>query len=117
MREKQMKEATNYTSEMVAHMVERYSAEPNLQTVQELAEEMNRPVKSIIAKLSREGVYRKQPRLTKTGELPVRKEMLVSMIEGTLGFPVESFGKASKIDLIRLYRKLEELKVAAVGQV
>jgi hypothetical protein len=110
-----MKEATNYTSEMVIRMIEQYTENPTLSTVEALANEFGRPVKSIIAKLSREGVYRKQPRLTKTGEPPVRKEMLVFMIEERLGFPVESFHKASKIDLIRLCRKLEELKTAQNG--
>jgi hypothetical protein len=112
-----MKEATNYTPEMVEIMVQRYKAEPTMDTVEELSEMYGKPTKSIIAKLSREGVYHRKPRLNKAGEPPVRKEMLVSLIEGELGFPVESFAKASKIDLIRLFRKLNELKVAAGGQV
>ena len=38
----------------------------------------NKSVKSIIGKLSREGVYRKQVYKTKSGEVPVTKEQLIS---------------------------------------
>jgi hypothetical protein len=112
-----MKEATSYTPEIVQDMVQQYTAEPTMDTVNALSEQYGKPTKSIIAKLAREGVYQRKPRLNKAGEPPVRKEMLVSLIETELGFPVESFSKASKIDLIRLFRKLNELKVAAGGQV
>ena len=50
----------NYTEEQVELMVEQYKAEPNRQTVEKLAEELNKSVKSIIGKLSREGVYQNQ---------------------------------------------------------
>ena len=51
--------SVNYTEEQVELMVEQYKAEPNRQTVEKLAEELNKSVKSIIGKLSREGVYQK----------------------------------------------------------
>jgi N-methylhydantoinase B/oxoprolinase/acetone carboxylase alpha subunit len=105
-----MKEAMNYTSEMVSEMVARYQADPTMETVEALAEEFGKPVKSVIAKLSHERVYQKQPRLNKAGLPVVRKEELVRIISTQLGFEVESFGKASKLDLLRLSMKLQALQ-------
>ena len=58
-------------------MVNSYRKEPSRETVDALAEELDKSVKSIIGKLSREGVYRKQVYTTKTGEVPVTKEFLI----------------------------------------
>ena len=68
--------AKNYTDEMVAHMTEAYVANPSRETVEALASEMGKTVRSVIAKLSREGVYVAQPKVTKTGEPVVRKAEL-----------------------------------------
>ena len=65
--------AVNYTQEEVATMIDRYTAEPTRETVEELADELNKSIKSIIGKLSREGVYQKAIYRTKTGELPITK--------------------------------------------
>ena len=51
--------AINYTSDMVSLMKDRYSANPTRETVEELAEELDKSIKSVIGKLSREGVYQK----------------------------------------------------------
>ena len=82
---KQMaKEATkNYTDEMVEHMTTLYVANPNRETVDVLAKEFGKSVRSVIAKLSREGVYIAQERKTKSGEPVVRKADLVSQLELT----------------------------------
>ena len=69
--------SANYTQEQVEHMVEEYTAEPTRETVENLAEEMDKSVKSIIGKLSREGVYKKTVYKTKTGEDPVTKKEIV----------------------------------------
>jgi|TARA_B100000497_G_C7507968_1_gene309630 hypothetical protein len=69
--------AANYTQEQVNHMVEAYQAKPDRTTVDMLAEDLDKSVKSIIGKLSREGVYQKQVYTTKTGEIPVTKEFLI----------------------------------------
>ena len=69
--------AANYTQEQVNHMVEAYQAKPDRTTVDMLAEDLDKSVKSIIGKLSREGVYQKQVYTTKTGEVPVTKEFLI----------------------------------------
>ena len=72
--------AVNYTEEQVGIMVARYTAEPTRETVENLAEELNKSIKSIIGKLSREGVYKKTEYVTKTGENPVTKAQLVMNI-------------------------------------
>ena len=69
--------AVNYTQEQVNYIVREYLEEPTRETVEELAEELNKSVKSIIGKLSREGVYKKTEYTTKTGEKPVTKLELV----------------------------------------
>ena len=50
-------------------MKTKYGSNPTRQTVEELAEELNKSVKSVIGKLSREGVYQKSVYKTKTGEV------------------------------------------------
>ena len=74
--------AANYTDEQVQYMVKKYTAEPNRNTVDELALKLNKSIKSIIGKLSREGVYQKAIYRTKTGEIPMTKgEIIVNIAE------------------------------------
>ncbi len=74
--------AANYTDEQVQYMVKKYTAQPNRDTVDELAQTLNKSIKSIIGKLSREGVYQKAIYRTKTGELPMTKgEIIVNIAE------------------------------------
>ncbi len=67
----------NYTDKQVGYMVKTYKGSPNRDTVNILAEELNKSVKSIIGKLSREGVYQKAVYTTKTGEMPITKAELI----------------------------------------
>ena len=69
--------AANYTQDQVEFMVHSYRKQPSRETVDALAEELDKSVKSIIGELSREGVYRKQVYTTTTGEVPVTKEFLI----------------------------------------
>ena len=92
----------NYTDEMVAQMTEAYQAEPTRETVDMLAKKLGKSVRSIIAKLSREGVYVAQPKVTKTGEPVVRNAELVSVVEAHFGIALPTLVKASKADLQRL---------------
>ena len=91
--------AKNYSDEMVAEMHSLYEANPTRETVEQLAETFGKSVRSIIAKLSREGIYVSQPRVTKTGEPVVRKAELVAQIEAHFGVEVPTLVKASKTDL------------------
>ena len=94
--------AKNYTDEMVATMVDQYSAEPTKATVEALASTFGKSTRSIIAKLSREGVYVAQPRTTKAGTPIVRKAEIVRDIVNLLGIEeskMQTLVKASKSDL------------------
>ena len=74
--------AANYTDEQVQYMVKKYTAQPNRDTVDELAQTLNKSIKSIIGKLSREGVYQKAIYRTKTGEIPMTKgEIILNIAE------------------------------------
>lgn len=96
--------AKNYTDEMVATMVDQYSASPTKATVEALAETFGKSTRSIIAKLSREGVYVAQPKVTKAGAPIVRKADIVADIASVLGVELEAptLVKASKADLLML---------------
>ena len=96
----------NYTDEMVAQMTAAYTANPTRETVDALAKQLGKSVRSIIAKLSREGVYVAQPKVTKTGEPVVRKAELVSVVEAHFGIALPTLVKASKADLQRLVDNL-----------
>jgi len=92
----------NYTDEMVAQMTKAYEANPTRETVEDLASTLGKSVRSVIAKLSREGVYVAQPKVTKTGEPVVRKAELVTMLEAHFGVQMPTLVKASKADLQKL---------------
>ena len=95
----------NYSEETTKYMVEKYNASPERETVEDLAKELSKSIKSIIGKLSREGVYRREIYKTKTGELPVTKVEIVSHIADGLGIEVEGLSgleKAPKATLKKL---------------
>ena len=74
----------NYTQEQVDLMKEKYTSNPSRETVEELAETLDKSIKSIIGKLSREGVYKKTVYKTKTGESPETKKEIVEDLAGSL---------------------------------
>ena len=80
----------NYTEDQTKFIIETYKQKPDRVTVEMLANDLDKSVKSIIGKLSREGVYRREIYKTKSGELPVTKVEIVSNIADTLGLEVES---------------------------
>ena len=98
--------AKNYTDEMVASMTEAYQANPSREVVDSLASQYGKTTRSVIAKLSREGVYVAQPRTTKTGEPVVSKAQFVSAIEAHFGNEMPTLVKAGKQDLGKLAEAL-----------
>ena len=92
----------NYTEEMVAEMHTLYEANPTRETVDMIATNFGKSVRSVIAKLSREGIYVAQPRVTKTGEPVVRKSELVDQINSHFDMEFPTLIKASKVDLQNL---------------
>jgi hypothetical protein len=84
---------TNYTPEQTAALVSGYQAG---ETVEALATQLGKSVRSVVAKLSREGVY--QPKSKATGQARVKKAELVAMIAAKVGAPeevLESLEKAT----------------------
>ena len=79
----------NYTQDQVEYITNQYRLKPDSDTVEKLAEELDKSVKSIIGKLSREGVYRKTEYTTKAGEKPVTKLEIVQEMADLLEIPVE----------------------------
>lgn len=97
--------SVNYTEEQVKHMVEAYKENPSRKTVDNLAEELNKSVKSIIGKLSREGVYKKTVYKTKAGEDPITKKELVESVADMLDIDstkIAGLEKSPKADLKNL---------------
>ena len=103
--------SVNYTEEQVNQMVTLYSENPTRETVEKLSEEFDKSIKSIIGKLSREGVYEKTVYKTKTGEEPVTKKELVEELSELVGIEysmISGLEKSPKIDLKRLVDILKE---------
>ena len=101
--------AVNYTEEQVDYMKTIYIAFPERETVERLAQEFDKSVKSIIGKLSREGVYKKTEYTTKTGEKPITKLQIVENLAEKLDIPNEALAgleKAPKTVLRRLYESM-----------
>lgn len=99
------KTVANYTPEQTAAMVEAYTANPAQETVEALALEMGKTVRSIVAKLSREGVYQKKEYLTKKGEAVMKKDSLadeLGMLAGLTEAEITSLAKANKTALAKL---------------
>ena len=100
----------SYTREQTEKIIRIYENNPTRETVEELAEKYEKSVKSIIWKLSREGVYRREVYRSKTGELPVTKVEIVSNICDYLGLEVEhmeGLEKAPKAVLQKLVAGLQ----------
>ena len=101
----------NYTKDQTEYMIEKYKTNPSRDTVEELADEFSKRVKSVIGKLSREGVYRREVYKTKTGENPVTKVEIVSNIADALGIEIDNLAgleKAPKATLKTIERVLSE---------
>ncbi len=67
----------------------KYVKNPTVETVEEIAEELQKSKKSIIGKLSREGVYQRAVYKSKNGQEPITKVEMVSNIAENLGIEIE----------------------------
>jgi len=91
--------AVNYTPEQTAKMVADYQAGVTVETI---ANEMGKTVRSIVAKLSREKVYVAKTYVSKTGEAVIKKDTVADYIGEALGLSeadTESLTKANKTAL------------------
>ena len=106
---------SNYSEAETAMMVGAYLDEPTRETVDKLAEDLNRSTKSIIGKLSREGVYRREVYVSKTGESPITKVEIVNNIAEGLGVESKALAGLEKSPKASL-RNLEKA-VAGLAQI
>jgi len=92
----------NYTEEMVKELVELYQHHGN-EGLDEIAQKLNRSVRSIRSKLVREGVYVAQPKGTtmKRDNSPTKKELL-NQLEAVIGFDVTPLTGSTKEGLQKL---------------
>lgn len=104
------KTVVNYTPEQTVAMVADYQAGV---TVEAIAENLGKTVKSVVAKLSREKVYVKKTYTTKTGDVVVKKDAHADAIGAILGMAeneIESLTKANKTALEKIFRALANSK-------
>jgi len=103
----------NYTKEQTEYMVSKYERNPEINTVNALAQELEKSSKSVIGKLSREGVYQRSVYTSKSGAAPITKIDLVSLIASNLDLDnnrhlLEGLEKAPKQVLILLEEETRE---------
>ncbi len=100
----------NYTPEQTAQIVSAYKAGTAIETI---AENMGRTTRSIIAKLSREGVYQKKVYTTKTGETVQKKDGYADAIGAILRMSegeIDSLTKCNKTALAKIFSALANSK-------
>ena len=104
---------TAYTVEQTIELVEAYKVNPSQETVSHFAEKFGKTVKSVIAKLSREGVYQKKEYVSKSGQKPEKKDSVADAIGAVLGLSegeIDSLAKANKTALQKIFKALAESK-------
>lgn len=92
----------NYTPEQTASMIADYQAGVS---VEQIALDLGKTVRSVVAKLSREKVYQAKTYVSKTGEKPVKKDAHADFIGEALGLTeadMESLTKANKTALAKI---------------
>lgn len=97
-----------YTKEQTDRLKQDYLNEV---PVEEIAAELDVPVRSVIAKLSALGVYKKKEYRNKRGEIPVKKEEYIQRIAELLEVNIdilESLEKANKNVLQLLEKALKK---------
>ncbi len=101
--------AVNYTPEQTTKMVADYVAGV---TVEAIATELGKSVRSIVAKLSREKVYKAKTYTSKTGEAVVKKDELADKMAEVFGLTeaeADSLTKANKTALKKILDKFTEM--------
>ena len=96
----------NYTAEQTAQVVAEYQAGVS---VEQIAETLGKTARSIIAKLSREGVYQAKQYKSKTGEKVEKKDETADAIGAVLRLTeaeTESLTKANKTALRKIFAAL-----------
>jgi len=100
----------NYSPEQTAQMVADYKAGVTVETI---AQNLGKTVRSVVAKLSREKVYVAKTYVSKTGEPVVKKDAHADAIGAILRLPendIESLTKANKSALKAIFDALANSK-------
>ena len=100
----------NYTPEQTVQMVADYQAGVTVETI---AQNLGKTVRSVVAKLSREKVYVAKTYVSKTGEAVVKKDAHADAIGAILRLPendIESLTKANKSALKAIFDALANSK-------
>lgn len=103
---KMAEKVVNYTPEQTLKLVQDYQAGTS---VEQLAETLGKTVRSVVAKLSREGVYQKKTYVTKSGEPVQKKDQTADAIGAILRLSegeIESLTKANKTALKKIFDAL-----------
>lgn len=101
-----------YTDEQTEYLLQEYQRNSSQETIERLVVELGFPKRSIIGKLSRLGVYKKEPYKPKYAEKPISKEDLVDHLSYQLGADSERLSGLSKSQKPALLY-LEEILVEA----
>ncbi len=94
-----MAATVTYTAEQTSELVAAYKASATPETVAIFAEKFGKTVKSIVAKLAREGVYKKAEKASSVSKSGMQKDEIVIALELMVGAELKSFGNATKKDL------------------
>ena len=105
----------NYTEEQTSYIIEQYTKNPTKSTIESLSNEFSKSPKSIIGKLSREGVYRREVYRTKTGEDPITKVEIVQNIADALRIESERLEGLEKAPKGVLKQIIESLNGVVAG--
>lgn len=100
----------NYTAEQTAKIVADYTAGV---AVENIASELGKSVRSIVAKLSREKVYKAKTYVSKSGAPVVKKDAHADAIGAILKLSeneIESLTKANKTALEKIFSALANSK-------
>ena len=103
-----------YTQEITKHLIDQYNQGVEVAQIAAMMTLQHGepiPERSIIAKLSSLGVYKKKQYVTKRGELPIKKEEHIARIAKLLDVNaeiLESLEKVNKSVLQLLERRLQE---------
>jgi len=101
-----------YTEEQTELAIKLYlEAGKDNSIIPEIAEKLGKNTRSVIGKLSREGIYEKQVYTTKQGGAPITKKELVHKIAIALDMDLKAVAgleKAPKSDLQNLSNRLED---------
>lgn len=103
----------NYTKEIEEDMYITYGENKSQETVEALAKKYDKPIRSIISKLSAMGIYQKKRYVSKNGQVPVTKEVYIERISNLLDIDrdlLESLEKVTKYALVKMDERISKLK-------